>query len=96
MNRKYELIVTPYIGGRSWGQSLRTEIEESESVFGCGFTRSEQDLVRNAQYFCKPGLAVIVRPRFNDASLSYHEWRSFDGEQLKRITFTVGELPREG
>lgn len=60
----------------------------SQATFDC--LPNEGVALRAAKPFCQDGLAVIVRPSYNDDdSSSFHEFRSFNGSELKRVDFTI-------
>ena len=89
MNKKYafEVIVSKCSfskNSNSW--VVYDDVSRTELV---GW--QEYQVVESAQRtHVKKGYSVVVRPRFNDNSNGvFHEWRSFDGEELKRVEFSV-------
>jgi hypothetical protein len=62
-----------------------------QTVYGMALSETtgmgEEYALRFADPFRLQGLAVTVRPNFNDEGRKYHEFRSFNGEPFKRIEF---------
>lgn len=73
----YEVIVKQYSGGRAWGLDLRC----SERAF------TVDAVLMLASPHCRKGFAVIVRPERLGRKEDLHEWRSFDGEQFRKVVF---------
>ncbi len=65
---------------------IQTQFDESHYT-------GEKDLLRTAQIFAKGGVAVTVRPMFNDLLnergevIGFREWRSFGGSLLEQVDF---------
>lgn len=73
-------------------QAISVEVKELSSSYSAETCLNDWHLLRRAKRFCKPGLAVIVRPMFNDlyedgVLVGFREWRSFDGGPLEEVKF---------
>lgn len=78
-NKVVEIIVMAWDkdSGKSYGVRLSHDV-----------IMSEEKAQVIAGDFCKPGLCVVVRPKYNDDNdLSFHEFQSFDGGPFKRVEF---------
>lgn len=75
MHTRFELIVVKCTldGSTAYGPSLRTE-ETHDSA---------KEVLAHMAPFCQRGLCVIVRP----FTKNLHEYRSFNGEPFKLVTF---------
>lgn len=98
MKKTWDLIVVPcYTGndGQWWIDSVSAismKIHEEKEGISPDSAYNQTSLLRRAEAFCKPGLAVIVRPNFNDLHehgelVGFREWRSFDGGPLNEVKF---------
>ena len=78
--KKVQVIVT------EWGPRTRTT---AGLRFVETMEQAEEACLYAAEPFRKPGICVIVRPCYNDdnETLSYHEFRSFDGGRFERVDF---------
>lgn len=81
MMKRYEVIVRRYTSGAgrdiAWGLDLRV-VE---------WVLAYQEVLRLAAPYCRPGFCVIVRPEQLGPEEGVYEWRSFDGEDLRKVTF---------
>ena len=51
--------------------------------------------MESAKRYMHQGMAVIVRPKYNDISengrtVGFREWRSFNGEPLQEVVWRIG------
>lgn len=77
-------------GWRITGDSIR----EDRKIFANNEKEQaaeEEKILSGLRSFLMPNskLAIIVRPTWNDKGFSFHEWRSFDGEEFSRVDFVA-------
>jgi len=53
--------------------------------------RAEQSSQNNMKPWCREGFCVVVRPSYNNDDGSFHEYRSFNGEEFTRVDFRFGD-----
>lgn len=95
--KSFTLIVDPCnMTPAGWvvcGSGIEQRIEHSETWRGRDKYQTLAELIERAQYFCRPGLAVLLRPNFNDLTdehgriVGFREWRSFNGGPLEEVKF---------
>ena len=51
------------------------------------FPQYAWEVLPNVGYLRQKGTSVTVRPLYNDQNGSFHEYRSFNGEEFRKVTF---------
>lgn len=74
---EYEVIVKQYANNHAWGLDLRTTTQAF----------SVDAVLMLVKPYCRVGFCAIVRPTKLAPGEELHEWRSFDGQPLARVTF---------
>lgn len=87
------VIVSPcYTSGGGWRVWSAASVRENKPFYINSLeelNKAEEDLVRTFGAMLRPqsGLSIVIRPRWNDDERSFHEWRSFNGEDFQRVVF---------
>lgn len=71
-------------GVTSFGFSFRTSVP----VYNNGQRAFEEQYAQNRMKpWCREGFCVIIRPDYNAHDGSLYEYRSFNGEEFKKVEF---------